>query len=402
MRLPLILEPLRHRDFRLLWTGQTVSSFGNFVYMVAVPFQILALGGSPLQLGLGAAINTGTMLVFLLLGGAIVDRLPRRRIILASDFTTGCVVLMVALLGFVGALRIEHLYVASAFFGMTSAFFMPAMTAIIPELVPTGILQSGNAIRGLSRQMARIGGPVIGGLIVGLSGPPLAFAIDAATFFASFAALWFARPLRREPPPPAPFLEQVRAGISFTFSVPWLWITICIFAVVNLGIAGPLIVALPLLVRDVLHADARVYGAIGTAVGIGELCGTFLGGQFPVRRTGIVMYVWAILTGVAVAAIGFVAALPEIFVFAFAQGLSLVGFGVLWDTAVQRHVPKDMLGRVSSVDAFGSILLLPISPLIFAALVERVGPQGAFIVGGVISAGLCLAALGVRSIRDLE
>ncbi|HEV8468089.1 MAG TPA: MFS transporter [Candidatus Limnocylindria bacterium] len=402
MRLPLILEPLRHRDFRLLWTGQTVSSFGNFLYMVAVPFQILALGGSPLQLGLGAAISTGTMLVFLLLGGAIVDRLPRRRIILASDVASGCVVLVVALLGFVGALRIEHLYVASAFFGMTSAFFMPAMTAIIPELVPAGILQSGNAVRGLSAQTARIGGPVIGGLIVAVAGPPLAFAIDAATFFVSFAALWLARPPRREPPPPAPFLEQVRAGISFTFSVPWLWITICIFAVVNLGIAGPLIVALPLLVRDVLHADARVYGAIGTAVGIGELCGTFLGGQFPVRRTGIVMYVWAILTGVAVAAIGFVAALPEIFVFAFAQGLSLVGFGVLWDTAVQRHVPKDMLGRVSSVDAFGSILLLPISPLIFATLVERVGPQGAFIVGGVISAGLCLAALGVRSIRDLE
>ena len=123
--MPLILEPLRHRDFRLLWTGQTVSSFGNFIYTVAVPFQILALGGSPLQLGLGAAINTGTMLVFLLLGGAIVDRLPRRRIILASDFASGCVVSMVALLGSAGALRIEHLYVASAFFGMTSAFFCP-------------------------------------------------------------------------------------------------------------------------------------------------------------------------------------------------------------------------------------------------------------------------------------
>ena len=309
---------------------------------------------------------------------------------------------VVALLGSAGALRIEHLYVASAFFGMTAAFFMPAMTAIIPELIPPDILQSGNAVRGLSRQMARIGGPVIGGLIVALSGPPLAFAIDAATFFASYVALWLARPPRHEPPPPAPFLEQVRAGISFTFSIPWLWITICIFALVNLGIAGPLIVALPLLVRDVLHADARVYGAIGTAVGIGELCGTFLSGQFPVRHTGVVMYVWAILTGVAVVAIGLVAALPEIFIFAFAQGLSLVGFGILWDTAVQRHVPKDLLGRVSSVDGFGSFLLLPLGPLVFAALVERVGPQAAFIVGGGFSAALCLAALGVRSIRELE
>jgi DHA3 family tetracycline resistance protein-like MFS transporter len=402
MKLPTILEPLRHRDFRLLWTGQTVSRFGNFIYFVALPFQILALGGSPVQLGLSAAISTGAMVTFLLVGGAIVDRLPRRRIILASDFASGCVVAAISVLGLTGALRIEHLYVASAFYGMTAAFFQPAMTAIIPELVPAQVLQSGNAINGLSFQSARVAGPVVGGLIVAVAGPPVAFAIDAATFFVSFIALWLARPPLREPGPAAPFLQQVRAGIAFTFSLPWLWITIAIFAFANLGIAGPTIVALPLLVRDVLHADARVYGAIGTAVGAGQICGTFLSGQFPVRQTGLVMYVWAILAGVAVAAYGLVATLPDIFVFAFAQGLSFVGFGILWDTLLQRHVPREMLGRVSSVDGFGSILLLPIGPLIFAAVVERVGPEGAFVIGGGLSAALCLAALAVRSIRDLE
>ena len=402
MSSPRILEPLRHRDFRLLWTGQTVSRLGNFIYMVALPFQILALGGSPLQLGLSAAISTGTALVFLLAGGAIVDRLPRRVVILASDFASGIVVSAVAVLGLTGALRIEHLYVASAFFGMTSAFFMPAMTAILPELVPAEVLQSGNALNGLSRQAARVGGPVVGGLIVAAAGPPVAFAIDAVTFFVSFVALWLARPPRREPPTPAPFLKQVREGISFTFSLPWLWITIAIFAVVNLTFSGPLTVALPLLVRDVLHGDARLFGAIGTAVGVGEMSGTFLSGQFPVRRTGIVMYVWAILSGVALAAIGLVATLPDIYVFAFAQGLSLVGFQVLWDTSLQRHVPREILGRVSSVDGFGSILLLPVGPLIFAALVERFGPAPTFVVGGVATAALCLAALGIRQIRDLE
>jgi DHA3 family tetracycline resistance protein-like MFS transporter len=402
VRLPRIIEPLGHRDFRLLWTGQTVSRLGNFIYLVALPFQILALGGSPLQLGLSAAISTGTMLVFLLAGGAIVDRLPRRVVILASDFASGVVVSAIAVLGLAGALQVEHLYVASAFFGMTSAFFMPAMTAILPELVPVEVLQSGNALNGLSRQAARVGGPVVGGLIVAAAGPPVAFAIDAVTFFVSFVALWLARPPRREPPAPAPFLKQVREGISFTFSLPWLWITIAIFAIVNLTFSGPLTVALPLLVRDVLHGDAGLFGAIGTAVGVGEICGTFLSGQFPVRRTGVVMYAWAILSGVALAAIGLVPTLPDIYVFAFAQGLSLVGFQVLWDTSLQRHVPRDILGRVSSVDAFGSILLLPVGPLIFAALVERFGPAPTFVFGGVASAALCLAALGIRPIRDLE
>jgi MFS family permease len=242
----------------------------------------------------------------------------------------------------------------------------------------------------------------VGGLIVAAAGPPVAFAIDAVTFFVSFVALWLARPPRREPPAPAPFLKQVREGISFTFSLPWLWITIAIFAIVNLTFSGPLTVALPLLVRDVLHGDAGLFGAIGTAVGVGEICGTFLSGQFPVRRTGVVMYAWAILSGVALAAIGLVPTLPDIYVFAFAQGLSLVGFQVLWDTSLQRHVPRDILGRVSSVDAFGSILLLPVGPLIFAALVERFGPAPTFVFGGVASAALCLAALGIRPIRDLE
>jgi MFS family permease len=176
MRLPRVLEPLRHRDFRLLLTGQTVSRFGNFIYFVALPFQILVLGGSPVQLGLSAAISTGTMVAFLLLGGAIVDRLPRRRIILASDFASGSVVAAISVLGLTGALRIEHLYVASAFYGMTAAFFQPAMTAIIPELVPAQVLQSGNAINGLSDQSARVAGPVVGGLIVAVAGPPVAFA----------------------------------------------------------------------------------------------------------------------------------------------------------------------------------------------------------------------------------
>jgi MFS family permease len=376
--------------------------FGNFIYLVALPFEILELGGTPLQLGLGVGITTGTMLVFLLLGGAIVDRVPRRRVILASDFLSGTVTLIVAGLGMTGTLRIEHLYVAAAGFGLTSAFFNPAMTAIIPELIPPEVLLPGNALRGLSRQISRVGGPIAGGLIVASAGPPLAFGVDAASFFASFVALWLARPPTREPPPSAPLLGQVREGLEFTFSMPWLWITIFLFAVVNIGLEFPLVIALPLLVRDVLRADAAVYGAIGTLVGIGEACGTFLSGQIRVRRTGVAMYAWATVSGIAVAGFGLVPTLPAIFVFAFIQGAALVGFGILWDTSLQRHVPQHLLARVSSVDLFGAILLGPVAPLIFAALVERVGAAGTFVIGGASSALLCVCALGVRSIRELE
>jgi len=159
VKLPAVLVPLRHRDFRLLLTGQTISSFGNSISNVAVPFQLLALGASPLQLGITIAIETATNVAFLLLGGAVADRIQRRTLILASDALAGSVLATVAALSISGALRVEHLYVAAAALGAAEAFLFPAFSAIIAELVPADILRAGNAARLLSRSAARIGRP---------------------------------------------------------------------------------------------------------------------------------------------------------------------------------------------------------------------------------------------------
>ncbi|MDO8562212.1 MAG: MFS transporter [Candidatus Limnocylindria bacterium] len=402
MRAPRLLAPLAHRDFRLLWMGQTVSQLGNFVHSVALPFQILALGGTPLQLGIGFAISTAAQLLFLLFGGAIVDRIPRRRAILANDLLAGIVMSLVAALGVSGTLRIEHLYVASAILGAAFAFLTPAMGAIIPELVPADVLVAGNALRGMSRQLARVGGPVIGGVVVAVAGPPIAFALDALTFFVSFALLAAARPRAVAPVERRHLLREIREGLDFTFSLPWLWITIFLFALVNVATFGPLVIALPILVRDVLLAGAATYGLISAAVGAGELAGGVLTGQLRVRRSGIVMYGWAIVSGLAIAAMGLAPSLAPILVAAVALGAGFSGFGVLWETALQRHVPRQLLGRVVAVDNFGAILLGPVAPLAFGGLVEQVGPAPMFVASGLASVVLCLAALLVPSIRRLD
>ena len=154
MRWPQVIVPLRHRDFRLLWTGQTVSSFGNAVRSVALPFQLLALGASPLQLGVAVGINTATSVAFLLLGGAVADHFPRRVLILASDLLGGCVVAVIALLSAAGQLRVEHVYIAAVGLGAADAFQSPAYSAIIADLVPANILRAGNAARLLGRSLA--------------------------------------------------------------------------------------------------------------------------------------------------------------------------------------------------------------------------------------------------------
>ena len=402
MRLPAVLVPLRHRDFRLLWAGQTVSIFGNFIYGVALPFQILGLGGSALQLGIGASIASIAMILSLLVAGALVDRLPRRRVILVSDLISGIVTTVVAVLGLTGTLRIEHLYVASAFFGVAFSFVGPAISAIIPELIPADVLVPGNAVQGLSRQIAQVGGPVVGGAVVALSGAPMAFALDALTFFFSFAAVLLVAPRPREDRVAVPFLRQIRDGLAFTFSVPWLWITIFLWAFINMANSGPFVVALPLMVRDVLLGDARTYGAIIAAMGAGELIGTFTISQMHVRRVGVAIYAWAILAAVASTLLGLLPLFPVILAMFAIRGLSIVGFGVLWQSALQRHVPRDMLGRVVSIDWFGAVLMGPVAPVVFVGIVDAVGPAGSFVVGGIASIALLVPPLAVRSIRELE
>jgi len=402
MRLPRIVEPLRHRDFRLLWTGQTVSMVGNFVHGVALPFQILALGGGAAELGLWGAIVSASLLVFSLFGGAIVDRVPRRTAVLANDLVNGVVVSAIALLSATSQLRVEHLYLEAAVFGAASSFFYPALNALIPELVPPDVLQAGNALRGSSRQIALLAGPVLGGVLVAFAGLPLAFAAAAATFFVSFAALALARPPRHEPPAPAPLLRQIRAGLAYTFSVPWLWIFIFAWAVVLLGQLGPLGVALPIFVRDVLGGDARLFGLLLAASGVGEVVAAVTLAQVTVRQLGIAICGFAILGGISIAGIGVIPLVPATFVFMAGFGVQFVGVGILWTTAIQKHVPRELMGRVLSIDAFGGTLLLPIAPVVFAGIVAALGPALAFAIGGVLSLAAGALLLLVPAIRELE
>jgi MFS family permease len=392
MAVPQVLDPLRHRDFRLLWMGQTVSSFGNAITSVALPFQLLALGASPLQLGIAVGIETATSVAFLLLGGAIADRLPRRTLILASDVVGACVVAVVALLSASGQLRIEHIYVAAVALGAADAFLSPAYNAIIADLVPAKILRAGNAARLLGRSLARIAGPTVGGLVVALAGPAPAFGVDALTFLFSFGTLLLADPARRAASPSASIVREIRDGFGYVFSVRWLWTTTIYFMLVNVAFAGQSGVMTPLLVRDTLGGDARTYGIISAAYGVGTITASIGIAQLVSRRPGRVLYAFEVLAAVCVVAIGLVPVLPVVVVSMALTGVGLSSSTVIWQALLQRHVPRRMLGRVSSIDLLGNSVINPIAPIAAAALVGLAGPPGTFLVAGVYA--LTLASIG--------
>lgn len=399
---PGLLEPLRHRDFALLWTGQTFSTLGNFVTAIALPWQVLALTGSAAQIGIVVAINLATNVVLLLFGGVIVDRLPRRRILLSSDFFSGIIFAGVAGLGAAGTLRIEHIYVATALTATTQAFFGPAMTAILPELVPADVLLAGNSLRGISRQGGRVFGPVVGGILVATAGLPAAFAFDALTFFVSFLALLAMRPARSSSSRAhAGMLHEVREGIAFTVGRGWIWVTIALASVLNTFLIAANSVALPVELKDVLRLDATAFGAVFAAQGVGEAGGALLAGRLRTRRVGIAMYGFVAL--MALAMFGYaVPLLPVVLAAAVVYGGAAVGFTVLWESSLQKHVPRELLGRVSSVDGFGSLIFSPIGPLAAGAVITAYGPQPAFLAAGLVTLVAVPIGLAVRSVRELQ
>jgi len=401
-RWPRLLVPLRHRDFRLLWTGQTVSSFGDNVQNVAMPFQLLALGATPLQLGIAVAIDTAASIAFLLVGGAIADRVPRRTLIIASDVVGGCVVGIVALLSATGQLRIEHVYVAAVALGAADAFLRPAYTAIIADLVPGDVLRAGNAARLLGRSLARIAGPTVGGLAVAFGGPALAFGINALTFVFSFATLILATPVRRILASTTSLIRDIREGFGYVFSVRWIWTTIAYFMLVNVAYVGQSGVMTPLLVRDVLSGNAETFGVLISAYGVGTIVASVVVAQLTIRRPGRLLFAFELLAAICGLAIGLVPILPAVVVFMALTGVGLASSTVIWEAMLQRHVPENLLGRVASIDLLGNSLINPIGPLAAAALVGSIGAAGAFAVAGAYAVAFASIALVVSPVRRME
>lgn len=401
-RWPRILVPLRHRDFRLLWTGQTVSSFGNHVQSIAMPFQLLALGASPLQLGIAVALDTLSSVVFLLVGGAVADRVARRTLIIASDLLGGCVVAVVAFLSATNQLRIEHVYVARVALGAADAFLRPAYTAIIADIVPTDVLRAGNAARLLGRSVARIAGPAVGGVAVALGGPALAFGINALTFVFSIGTLLLASPARRAVASSVSLLRDIREGFSYVFSVGWLWTTTLYFMAVNFAYAGQPGVLTPLLVRDVLAGDAETFGAIMSAYGVGSILASVVVAQLAIRRPGRVLFAFELLAGVAVLAIGLLPSSLPVVVSMAIMGMGLSSSTVIWEALLQRHVPERMLGRVASIDLLGNSLINPMAPIAAAALVGSIGPAGTFVAAAAYAMVLASIGLVASPLRRID
>jgi MFS family permease len=401
------LRALNNRSFALIWLGQTTSSIGDFLYEIVLAWWVLQHTGSALMMGLVLTFAFVPMVLCSLLGGVVVDRLPRIHVMLVSDLVRGVIVVGVTILALQGALQVWHVLVASVVFGTVDAFFRPAYTALVPELVASEHLPSANALTSISLQLGRIAGPALGATVIALVGTSGAFAVNGFSFFISAACLLpllsGARSPRDAPGPAPSLLRDAREGIETVLQSPVLWITIAVSALTNITLAGPYSVAMPLLVKNHLAGDVGTLGLLYAVFPIGYILGGVWIGRFStIRQRGRIVYLGLILAGLMLALFGLPVPLAVLVVAALVNGAALEIHTQVWMNILQDVVPSERLGRVASIDSLGSFALLPLGFAIAGWATDQLGPAAIFIIGGGMTALLALVALTHPAIRAFD
>jgi MFS family permease len=386
---------LRHRDFALLWSGQSISLIGDGIFTVALAIEALHVDARPTALSFVLAARLVPMLCLVLVGGVIVDRVPRRLAMLASDGVRGLAVAVLAFGVATGDVRLWGLVALAAVFGTADAFFAPASTAILPELLPAEFLLRGNALNVTSQQLAKVLiGPSLGGLVVAVFGTASAFALDAASFAVSAGCLLA---MTHRPKPPSSgrsMLADARDGLRYVRSQRWLFGTILAAGVMNLAGFSALAVLLPLLMRQVLHDGPAALGLVVAAGGAGGVLGSLVAGRLgrPKRRITATLAVWG-AAGLAVVGLGFA---PNALVAAAVHAVIwvLISYGgVLWHSLMQQQVPADLLGRASSVDWLASFVGSPVGLILVGVGAGTIGVRPTFLIGGGLCALMALVVL---------
>jgi MFS family permease len=399
-----LLSPLRHRDFRILWAGMTVSLIGDGIFLVAVAWQSYVLWNAPAALSIVGIAMTIPTIVFLLVGGVVSDRYDRRLVMASADALRAAAIGGLAVLVFVDALQFWHLVCLVALYGAGTAFFMPAFEAIVPDLVPRPDLPAANALDQFVRPIAlRLIGPVAGGALVAASAG-LAFAIDAASFAASLVAVLVIRaPDRSHAEPVTSTVAALREGLSFVRRRVWLWGTLVSAAFTYLVFLGPAEVLLPFVVKNELNASAGTLGLVLAAGGLGAVgAAVFMGRRGHPRRDVTVMYMTWTAATLAIAGYGLATAAWQL-MFACLVFNALEAAGtIVWATMKQRHVPGTMLGRVSSLDWLISIGLLPISFAVTAPVAAAVGARATLVGAAVLGAVITLGAYFLPGMTEIE
>jgi MFS family permease len=393
------LGVLHERDFRLLFTGQVVSQLGDSITPVALAFAILDLTGRAADLGYVFAARSVPLVAFLLIGGVFADRLPRRAVMIAADVTRLGTQAATAVLLISGHAQIWQIAALQAVHGMASAFFNPAATGLMPQVVSPERLQDANGLRGLSMSASGIAGPAISAALVAGVGAGWALGLDSLTFLVSAVCLAKLRLPAHVKLPPQSFLRDLLDGWTEFSSRTWVWVIVVCAAIGN-GFSGTFFV----LGAAISKADlggAGAWALILAAFSVGGLVGGLTVLRFKPHRPLVAACFAVVPWAIPPAMLALRAPVLAIAAVAFISGAGLMIFNSLWETTLQRHIPDASLSRVSAYDWFGSLMMQPLGFALVGPAVVLFGQTRWLWIAFVGQLLSCLLMFVPASIRRL-
>ncbi|HUX05491.1 MAG TPA: MFS transporter [Acidimicrobiales bacterium] len=399
-----LVQLAHHREPTLLVSGQTISTLGDGIALVALTLLVLDTTHSATKLAWFAAARMIPLVAFLLIGGAIVDRFSRRLLLLISDVMRAVLTAALVVLLGLGLLRYWELLIFAVLFGAFDAVFMPAMTALTPEIVPEGLLGAMNAVRPLtSNLVGNMIGPALGGVIAAFS-TTWAIGVDCATFVVSASTLAFMRatphPVRAEG---TTMVSEIREGLRYVRSTNWIWTTLLGVTMVNAFTFTPLSVLVPFFLRHSLHASKQMVGYSFAISGLSGALGALVASNLAMPRRRIrTMWTYWTLGTFAVLILGVATSVWQVFLVPLVVMPTMILGNVIWESMMQSEVPRELLGRVSSVDWFVSLGLAPVGLVASGAIASAVGVRTYFVVAALVSSVPGLIILASRRVNAVD
>lgn len=396
--------------FRNLWLGRTISHMGDYAFRIAFLTYVISQTHSAVALAASTAVLLLPALVFYLVGGALSDRVASRRTtMIAADLgrfvVTGAIALLVPLTD-----SVPLLVVLAVFIGIGDGFFQPAAFAFLKEITPKQSLTSANSAMSVSQQIGLIGGPLLGGVLVGLAGTTMAFAFDAVTFLVSalfLALIGYRPPARDEAAGPARGIRgvagDVREGLSFVKTQPWLRISLIVGPAANAVFAGVLAVTVPLIMAPRGASEAGTLGAFYAVQAVGAFTTALFIKRLNFTHLGPALFGSLALMAAGLLGVGLLGRAPAVYAMPFLYGVGLHFFNTLFPTLLHEKVPDAMMGRVSSVATLFFSGLMPIGQLLVGPIAASSSARAATVAMASTAALICLATAALApSIRGLR
>ena len=383
MQFPPALRALNHRDFRLFWIGQSISSIGSWMQSVGLSWLVLELTNSPFRLGVVSALQFGPVLLLSAIAGVVVDRTPKRPLILATQTALMVPAFALAALSWGGWVRYWHVALLAGLIGIVNALDMPSRQSFLVEMVGHEDLLNAMALNSATFNAARVAGPAIGGLLIARYGTALAFLLNAVSFLAVVLTLAAVRAgTKARPRRGTTIREELADGVRYATRTPSVALILgLVFAVSTFAMNHGVLV--PLFAREVLHEGVHVFGLLMASLGAGAVVGAVavaMGGYGRPPLAAVVIP--GIGVALAILSLAFVRSFAVAAAVLFLVGIMQIIFQNGCNTIVQVTVPDELRGRVMGVYMMVFAGATPVGASLIGSVAEGVGVPAACLVGG--------------------